>query len=292
MFGKLFKRPPKTPWKVPVLCYHSWMVATDQYQGNDHLALESDLDMLARRGYSILPLTRLVEVMRGERPHSELDGRKLVGISFDDGIDLDWHARPDAAGNPQKSFAQILREAKIKAFCKGPLAVSFVIASNEARTQLDSLAWRGQNEWNDDWWQLAATENIIGIANHSWDHLHDQLDNVRQRDNLKGSFLHIDTYEDAEQQIAEAELEISRLCGGKNLPLFGYPYGHVAPYLKDSYFPQEGQRLGIKGAFSTCGHIATAADSYWSIPRLVCGWHWKTSEDFSRLLDSIETGSS
>lgn len=292
MLKALFQRFSAQPaaWQVPVLCYHSWTVQSDEYVGNDHIALESDLNILAQRGYAIVPTTYLAAVLAGQRNLSELNGRKLACITFDDGIDLDWHNRPSDSGAPQKSFAQILREANIKRYGKGPLATSFVIASAEARKQLDGRAWRGQNEWNDDWWAQAAKENIVGIANHSWDHLHPDLDQVQQRDNLKGSFLVIDNFADAEQQVAAAHTEINRLCKNQILPIFGYPYGHVAPYLQQQYLPEQGERIGLQAAFSTCGRAATPTDSRWAIPRLVCGWHWRTADDFNQMLDTLEQG--
>lgn len=289
IFSRRTYAKPAT-WKIPVLCYHSWTVQTSDYAGNDHIALQADLKTLARRGYAILPATRLAAVLANQRNAFELNGRKLACITFDDGIDLDWHTRPADNGEPQKSFAQILREAKIKRYGKGPLATSFVIASASARNQLDSRAWRGQNEWNHDWWAQAAKENIIGIANHSWDHVHTQLDQVRQRDNRKGSFLAIDTFEDAEQQIAAAHAEINRLCENRILPVFGYPFGHVAPYLQQEYLPVHGSRIGLQAAFSTCGRAATPQDSCWAIPRLVCGWHWRTASEFNQMLDTLEQG--
>ncbi|NLY16457.1 MAG: hypothetical protein GXZ05_08765 [Gammaproteobacteria bacterium] len=292
MLNKFFRRLRAKPatWRIPVLCYHSWTVQTGEYAGNDHIALETDLKILAQRGYAILPATHLAAVLAGQHSASTLNDRKLACITFDDGIDLDWHTRPGGNGEPQKSFAQILREARIERYGKGPLATAFVIASAEARSQLDSRAWRGQNEWNDDWWAQAAKENIIGIANHSWDHVHTQLDQVQQKDNRKGSFLDIDTFEDAEKQVAAAHAEINRLCENHILPLFGYPFGHIAPYLQQHYLPTQGARIGLHAAFSTCGRAATPNDSRWAIPRLVCGWHWHTTDEFNRMLDIIEQG--
>src|SRR5690606_36220562 len=73
------------PFTVPVLCYHSWTMEGDLYEGNDHLALALDLRALGERGYRVLPLPRLVKVLRGELAADEFSGMKLVGLSFDDG---------------------------------------------------------------------------------------------------------------------------------------------------------------------------------------------------------------
>ena len=62
---------------VPVLCYHSWTMEGDRYEGNDHLALAQDLRALGGRGYRVLPLPRLVKVLRGELAADEFSGMKL-----------------------------------------------------------------------------------------------------------------------------------------------------------------------------------------------------------------------
>lgn len=277
-------------WRVPVLCYHSWTMLTSTYEGNDHVALEADLASLARRGYAVLPLPTLVAALRGERPVRELAGRKLVGLSFDDGRDHDYRDLPGADGALVPSMHTVLARAEIEVVSEGPMAVSFVLASAEARRVLDVSCGAGRREWEDDWWAPAAAGRVLGIGNHGWDHVHDTLERVRQRDNLKGSFLHVDTFEDAEAQIAEAQVEIDRLCAGRALPLFAYPYGHVPPYVRDVYFPQNAARIGVRAAFGTGGSAASPAAPVWDIPRFVCGWHWRTPDEFAALLDAVERG--
>lgn len=277
-------------WRVLVLCYHSWTMSTAEYQGNDHVALEADLDYLARRGYSVLPLPMLVELLRGERPTSELVGRKLVGLSFDDGRDHDYRDLPGVDGALVPSMHTVLERACIEVLGDGPMAVSFVLASAEARRVLDVTCGAGRGEWEDDWWAPAAAGHVLGIGNHGWDHVHDTLETVRQRDNLKGSFLHVNTFEDAEAQIAEAQVEIDCLCDGRALPLFAYPYGHVPPYVRDEYFPQHADRVGVRAAFGTGGTSVYPGSPVWDIPRFVCGWHWRTPDEFEALLDAVERG--
>lgn len=291
LFGSRQPEPGPPPgWRVPVLCYHSWTMETTTYQGNDHVALETDLACLAARGYAVLPLPMLVEVLRGERPGSELAGRKLVGLSFDDGRDHDYRDLPGADGALVPSMHTILSRARIEVLGVGPMAVSFVLASAHARRELDVTCGSGRGEWEDDWWAPCAEGRVLGIGNHGWDHVHDTLETVRQRDNLKGSFFHVDTFEDAEGQIAEAQAEIDRLCAGRALPLFAYPYGHVPPYVRDEYFPRHGARAGVRAAFGTGGASVSADSPLWDIPRFVCGWHWHDPEEFTALLDSVERG--
>ncbi len=273
---------------VPVLCYHSWTVNGDGYGKNDHLALEGDLAELSRRGYRILPLSALAQVLRGELPAAALSGHKLVGISFDDGWDLDYADWDSERWGRVKSFHRILSESGLPKFCDGPMAVSFVIASPAARATLAKTCGNGPGDWGEHWWAECAAGDVIGIANHGWDHLHESVETVRQRDNRKGSFLAVDNFDDAEGQIADAHRHIAAVTGGRQLPLFGYPYGHVPDYLRDDYFPQHGERIGVRAAFGTTGTWVDGKANVWAIPRLVFGWHWNSPQAFAALLDRVE----
>lgn len=280
-------------WTVPVLCYHSWTAEGDAYEGNDHIALAEDLRALGRRAYRVLPLTTLVALLRGERAPAEFAGQKLVGLSFDDGRDADYVDLHDEQGElllPSMHSVLEAGRSAIEMADEGPMAVSFVIASAQARTQMDQACARGRNEWRDDWWAECARRGLIGIANHSWDHVHDSLPQVAQRENRKGSFLAIDNFADAEAQIARAQRYIDQRCQGLNLPIFGYPYGDVAPYLRDDYLPAEGERIGLKAAFGTGGSSVRPDTPVWDIPRFVCGWHWRTPAELAALLDAVEGG--
>ncbi len=277
---------------IPVLCYHSWTRGGHRYESDDHLALASDLKTLARRGYRVIPLPALVEVLRGERSPEPLAGVKLVGLSFDDGRDYDYHDIEDTPGERVISMHSILKESRqwLPQFGEGPRGVAFVIASSEARAILDRTCGAGLDQWRDTWWSPCAAEGVLGIANHGWDHVHDTLPVVRQRENKKGSFFAIDSLEDAEGQIAEAQRYINEKTVGRALPLFGYPYGHVPAYLRDDYFPNHGARLGIHAAFGTGGTSVRPDTPIWDIPRFVCGGHWKTPDEFLALLETVERG--
>lgn len=111
---------------------------------------------------------------------------------------------------------------------------------------------------------------------------------MRQKDNRKGSFFAIDTFADAESQIADAQTYIDRVTAGKALPVFGYPYGEASDYLVNEYFPENGKRLGLRAAFSTEAGYATRQTNLWNIPRFVCGFHWKTQQEFLDLLMAAE----
>lgn len=278
------------PLAIPVLCYHNWTIGRD-YQSDDHIALESDLNTLAERGYNVLPLAALIELICGRVSPSELKAQKLVGISCDDGKRYDYFDCRREDGSVIKSFRRLLFESRsaIPNAYPGAMATAFVICSEEARRQLSVAFNESYDHWTDSWWSSCPRDGILGIANHSWDHLHDALETVRQEKNKKGSFFEIQTLSDADAQIADAQVALKALTAGQNEAIFGYPYGHVSTYLRDEYFPRFGAGMGLKGAFSTGGDFASLSSNLWDIPRFVCGYHWKTAADFSHLLDAAES---
>ncbi len=83
--------------------------------------------------------------------------------------------------------------------------ISFVITSQEARSELDKTCIAGRNEWRDNWWNDAINDSLLEIGNHSWDHNYDTLQTVAQRNQEKGNFHVIDTWEDADNLIRKAE---------------------------------------------------------------------------------------
>lgn len=279
-------------FQIPVLCYHSLVTNGPSYAENDHVALESDLVTLAKRGYKLLPVEELVNILHGgisSPAIRQISNEKLVCLTFDDGHDFDFVDCFKAGIGDIKSFHTILRESQsyLPQFSKGYKAVSFVIASAEARKILDITCCESKGEWQDSWWRACADEGILGIANHSWDHVHDTLPKVRQTDNKKGSFYEIKTFSDAEAQISDAQEYIDSIVNSQTVPVFAYPYGHVSEYLRDHYLPELGEKIGLKAAFSTAGEPVTTQSRLWSIPRYVCGEHWRSPDEFGRLLDSI-----
>lgn len=66
-----------TPFFIPVLCYHSGAISGTSYETNDHIALEHDLKLLARRGYQIIPATGLIAVLRGKIPRKKFLEKSL-----------------------------------------------------------------------------------------------------------------------------------------------------------------------------------------------------------------------
>jgi hypothetical protein len=276
---------------IPVLCYHSSNVRGASYETNDHLALEADLKTLGQRGYQIIPLPLLVAILRGEHAAAKLSGRKLVGLSCDDGVNLDWHDADQEDGSKVAAFNTILDKSRqwLSQWGEGPRAVAFVIASPEARIIMEQTCV-GHPVLQEDWWAECAASGVLGIANHSWDHVHDNLPVVCQQDNKKGSFLHIATQTDAERQIVLAQQYIDSKTAEKALRLFAYPYGDVSPWLRDEYFPSRTATHGMLAAFATGGAAVRPGANIWALPRFVCGEHWHNPGEFAALLDAVERG--
>lgn len=89
-----------------VLVYHSHNIAGSDYATNDHVALATDLAMLAARGARVISLREVAQRVRD----GDLGGDEaLIGLSFDDGPIFDVEDFVHPVHGPQKSFASILR---------------------------------------------------------------------------------------------------------------------------------------------------------------------------------------
>ncbi len=291
-FAKLGKPTEQTNFSVPVLCYHSWQLG-DNYTDDNHFAMEQDLRTLASMGYQILPTEQLIAVLSGKVCPSNIANRKLACITFDDGKRWDFYDGVRSNGSKIKSFRRILTESQnaVPTHLNGARSLAFVIASPDARNELSQAFSEPPDYWTHDWWKKSAKEGIVGVANHSWDHVHDALKTVRQAENKKGSFFNIETYPDAHAQIAEAQTIIDKIAGKKRISVLGYPYGHAPSYLREEFLPTYGPSIGLKGAMSTAGRAVTNDTNIWDIPRFVCGHHWKTPTEFSELIRSTEASS-
>lgn len=275
--------------RIPVLCYHSGIIHGATYALNDHTALESDLHTLADTGFEVLPALELVRSLRSREPLSEYRGRKLVCLTFDDGYDYDYWDVCHLEHGYVRSFYSIIKTSQefLPLALDGNRAVSFVIASPFARAKLKDTCSDGAWGFSHEWWAELAREGIVGIGSHSWDHLHDTLDYVRQRDNAKGSFHEVKDRPDAEMQVLEAQATIMALTEGHALPFFCYPYGHASDYLVSQFFPAEGVSNGISAAFQTGGEYVTEESNVWAIPRFVCGEHWRGANELKAILEGV-----
>ena len=263
--------------KIPILTYHALHAPGWEYETNDHVALEEDLKLIKELGFKVVSLIEIVEFISNKKPWPT---RPVLGISFDDATDHDFHDWSHPSYGYLKSCFTLLKEARSADF--QPKATSFVIASQEARNQLDKTCIAGRKQWNDDWWIEAAQSGILDIANHSWDHAHSTLERVVNSNQIKGRFDQIDNQVDADLQIKKAESFIRDKIKNYATGLFAYPYGHYNEYLVDTYFPQNNKIF--KGAFITGGEYITPSTNIWKIPRFVCGEDWSSPEGLTNIL--------
>lgn len=269
-------------WSIPVLTYHALHAPGWDYHENDHVALEQDLEILASLDFRVIPLTHLVHLVAGDSETADAGG-KLVALTFDDGTDLDYHDFSHPEYGHLKSMRRILKEAQDLGLNGGPpTATSFVIASAQAREELDRTCIAGRGQWRDDWWLDSARNGPLSIANHSWDHTHESLTELAVDAAHRGRFDTIKDFETADAEILQAEQYIREKTDGHSSPYFAYPYGHSNDFLANEYFPA--REDWFRAAFTTAGRPVRASDSRWLIPRFVCGDHWKSPEGLMEIL--------
>jgi hypothetical protein len=273
--------------KCLVLTYHSHNIAGTQYGLNDHVSLAADLEILHRQGAEVVPLTTIAQAVATGSIAG--DSRTRVGISFDDGPVFDYEDFTHPKHGPQRSFLNILRDfrrSKGASALPGLHSTSFVIASREARLAMErspSSGYEFLTDWlADDWWRPAAESGFMDIGNHSWDHVHHAAPSIAIGKSVRDNFEVVDNFADADAEIRPAADYINAKIGRVST-LFAFPFGHVNDYLVRDYLPTHGPSLGLEAAFATGGAVK-AGDSVWSIPRVVCGHHWRTPAEFERLV--------
>ena len=271
---------------VPILTYHALSIDGNDYLGNDHVAFRQDLELLTALGWHIIPLTELV---RSLIEQNTVWPDKAAVITFDDGTNFDFEDLPHPSAGLQRSMLNIMRDfVKANPGAQPTLhATSFVIASRDACDILDHTCILGRNWWGDEWWPLAVASGFFHIANHSWDHCHDTLPRIAQRNQLKGTFAGVDRQADADAQIKTAAETIARIAPNPGVELFAFPYGTANPFLLEEYLPQQAKAGGgqfVRAAFSTEPAPVSRRTNRWWIPRYVCGHHWKSSDELQSIL--------
>ena len=152
---------------------------------------------------------------------------------------------------PQRSMLNILRDFQKEV---GPNAQpglhvsSFVISSPDARNELDKKGLIGKGWWGDEWWLQALKTNLMGIECHSWDHNHPDLGRVAQREQRKGNFRVIDTYEDCHMQVAKAGDYIQTMLNNVRPGFFAFPWGQASEYILNGYLSEHQARHGFLAA--------------------------------------------
>ncbi len=274
-----------------VLAYHSHNIAGNRYEENDHVALGADLEAITRLGARVVPAARIGAWVAAGCPEPARD-ETWVGLTFDDGPRFDYADFTHPRWGPQRGFLNILRDFRAR---HGPgaqaelHATSFVIASPAARAGMERAEDCGYpflERWlGDDWWNAAIESGLMGIGNHSWDHVHHAAPEAAIGSQVRDNFEVVDNYADADREIRAAAEYINARVAGR-CELFAFPFGHVNDYLVRDYLPGRAPEHGMKAAFGTGGRRVAAGDSVWNIPRAVCGYHWKSPGGLEALLAS------
>lgn len=268
---------------IPVLTYHAMNVSSNNYAENDHLALASDLETIAALGLRVIPLRRAVDWHQGLAGDDEV--RSGVAITFDDGAWFDFYDLDHPSCGIQRGMINILRDFNAcHASAQQAHATSFVIASPQARASLDERCMIGRGWWGDEWWAEAASSGLLDIGCHSWDHVHPELDNVSQQDQVKGDFSEVKSCGDCEVQFARAAEYIAGVLGGRRPDLFAYPYGRASDYAVKEYLPAHRERHGYRAAFGTEARAMSRQDDVWLLPRFVCGRDWRSPRGLRDML--------
>ena len=274
-----------------ILTYHPIHIVANDYAGNDLVALADDLATIERVGLAVRSLDQLFTECGSPRLLHE-QGAPVVAVTFDDGSVFDFVERLHPTCGPQRPASAVMAEAATRLAClRGakPLASTFVIASPEARAELDRKDYFGGGYWTDTWWAEAARGGVLGVESHSWDHNHPSLERSAQRDNVRGTFANIETFAEAEAEIAQSLAYIARVSGVAPR-FFAYPWGQANGYLVNEYLPKRGPELGLRAAFSstptTSGYVVDAS-SRWLVPRFVAGYDWKNTGELEALLAGL-----
>ncbi len=266
-----------------MLTYHSLNVTRNTYEGNDHLAFASDLRTIHELGMRILPLGRVVDWLEGKISWKEIRGG--VALTLDDGSWLDFHdiVHPDCGHqasmlNLLKAFRHEVGETDHNLHVS-----SFVIASPEARVELDRKILIGKGWWGDDWWAEAQSSRLMSIECHSWDHVHGALDEVAQKDNIKADFTAVATHAECAVQVTRAAEYIEQTANSR--PSFmAYPWGQYSDYLVNEFMPEDRLSHRLRAAFSIEPRHVTRDENIWCLPRYVCGRDWKTPAELVSIL--------
>jgi peptidoglycan/xylan/chitin deacetylase (PgdA/CDA1 family) len=266
-----------------ILTWHSVNVLDDSYAGNDLVAFERDLQALDRLGWTVLPLADALALQAQGR----LPSRAAV-LTLDDGPVLDFRAFDHPTCGLQASAFQRLQRFAAGADRRHvPHVTSFVIASPEARDELDRSDYMSLGVWPDDWWRAANESGLMAIESHSWDHNHASLAGTLQRDNRRGDFRLIDTEPECRGEVDRASDYIERVAG-RRPRFFAYPYGQASDYLRGEYLPRVGPALGLDAALGCDPEPVTAAADRWFLPRYMCGRDWRSPEELVLLLADAE----
>ena len=270
--------------RVPVLTYHGVNVAGDAYLGNDHIALATDLRLISDARLRIVPLSWVVQQLLGQ---AERDLNHCVALTCDDGSDYDYFDLDYPPHGRQRSFFNTLLDfRRERGFAAQPNLhlTSFVIASPDARHEMDQRCLFGRDALRNTWWRAAQASGLMAIENHSWDHNHPELSGSGLDGMPRGSFLDVNNRARADAEIIAAARYIDALLAPQRCSLFCYPFSHVSDYLRNDYLPNHQAEHGMLAAFGDGATPITRDSDRWNLPRYICGYHWKSADELIALL--------
>ena len=270
--------------RLIILTWHSVNVLDNTHAGNDLIAFSEDLALLDGSGWTILPLAEaLARLDAGGLPE------KTAVLTMDDGSIMDFRDfEHPACGRQTSVFKRISQFAKTLSDGSPhiPHVTSFVIASPEARAELDRVDYMSLGVWPDDWWAPANASGLMSVESHSWDHNHGSLARTIQRDNLRGDFRHIETETECRAEVDRSSDYIERLSG-RRPRFFAYPYGQASDYLRHEYLPRHGASIGIEAALGCTPEPVTRASDRWFLPRFMCARDWTSVAELEALLAAV-----
>ncbi len=268
----------------PILTWHSVNVHDNSYAGNDLIAFASDLRLLNRLGWAILPLDEALDALAT----ATLPPKTAV-LTVDDGSVLDFEDFQHPTAGLQKSLLHRANDFRTDPATSQRHRVhisSFVIASPAARAELDERDYMSLNVWPDHWWRAANESGLISIESHSWDHNHGSLQRTVQQENRRGDFRWIASETECRAEVDQASDYIEQKSG-RRPKFFAYPYGQASDYLRREYLPRFGARLGLQAALACDPEPVTIASDPWYLPRYMCGRDWTSPDQLEELLNAL-----
>ncbi len=270
--------------RVPILTYHACNISGNSYETNDQIALAEDLRLLARNGWQVIPLLRLVDALRGE---SSVNLQRCVVLTCDDGTLADVQALVFPDHGLQPGLLGVLKSFVANSPERFPdLEMSnFVIADPETRGLLDQNCLFNQGWMGEEVWSLANASGLMRIECHSWDHNHSVLDSTGPDAMPRGNFFVVDSDIRAQHEIDRSLHYINARLPDKPCRVFAYPYGQVNSYLSKEYLPQHSARLGLQAAVGGEKGPVTKDSDPWNLPRYICGAHWHSVSELEAILE-------
>lgn len=265
-----------------ILTWHSIKVLGNRYAENDPMAFREDLLNLDRAGWRVAPLGDALERLEGGRLE-----RPTAVLTVDDGSILDFEDFEHPSCGMQISLFNSLKafqEDRGRSGAHQAHLSSFVIASPQARRELDQRDYMSLNVWPDHWWAQANQTGLMNVESHSWDHNHASLEETAQRDNQRGDFTLIETEGECRVEIDQASDYIERQAQ-RRPRFFAYPYGQASAYVREVYFPQNAERLGMRAALGCDPEPVTRDSDRWFLPRYMCGRDWTQPDELLRILE-------